>query len=215
MRKLTADDLERLDAFLAGLDSDEAMLLSALDGFLSGVVVCPDLILPSEWLPVIWGGGGPVFENERAANEILGLIMARYNEIARGLGRKGKHQPILEVDIDETTMWELWAGGFAAAMALRPDCWDVYDASQDENVQSSFRCVAALVSRALDGEPMAKEIDDDVRRNAHTLIADCLESLNAARLAMNTSQAPAVLHVGPNDPCPCGSSKKFKKCCLN
>ena len=58
MRKLTAPDLERLDRFLCGLESDDAMLLSALDGFLSGVVVCPDLILPSEWLPHVWGSEG-------------------------------------------------------------------------------------------------------------------------------------------------------------
>lgn len=215
MRKLKAGDLERLDTFLASLDSDEAMLLSALDGFLSGVVVCTDLILPSEWLPVIWGGAGPVFEQERDANEIIGLIMARYNEIARGLGRKGKHRPILEIDFDDSAIWELWADGFAAAMALRPDSWDVFDASDDENVQSSFRCIASLVSRALDGERMSKEIDEEVRRNADTLIADCLETMNAARLAMHVSSAPGELHVGRNDPCPCGSGKKFKKCCLN
>lgn len=165
---------------------------------------------------MIWGGDGPAFETEGDVNEILGLIMARYNEIARGLSRKGKHQPILEIDIDETTMWELWAQGFAAAMALRPDSWDAYDASNDENVRSSFRCIAALVSRVLDGERMAKEIDDDVRRNAHMLIADCLESMNAARLAMHAgAPVPATLHIGRNDPCPCGSGKKFKKCCLN
>ncbi|MBX9741283.1 MAG: UPF0149 family protein [Beijerinckiaceae bacterium] len=217
MRKLKAGDLERLDSFLCSLDSDEAMLLSALDGFLSGVVVCPNLILPSEWLPVIWGGAGPVFEDEHGANEILGLIMARYNEIACGLGRKRKHQPILEIDFDESAIWELWAEGFAAAMALRPDSWNAYDASDDENVQSSFRCIAALVSRALDGERMAKEIDDDVRCNAHTLIADCLETMNAARMKMHASlkATPAAAHVGRNDPCPCGSGKKFKKCCLN
>ncbi|MEK7266496.1 MAG: SEC-C metal-binding domain-containing protein, partial [Pseudomonadota bacterium] len=83
------------------------------------------------------------------------------------------------------------------------------------NVQSSLSCIASLVSRALDGESMSKDIDEDVRRNADTLIADCLEAMNAARLAMHLSPASAALHVGRNDPCPCGSGKKFKKCCLN
>jgi len=35
--------------------------------------------------------------------------------------------------------------------------------------------------------------------------------------AVEPPQGPAVnpyKHVGRNDPCPCGSGKKFKKCCL-
>ena len=38
---------------------DDRMGLSDLDGFLTGIVVGPELILPSEWLPVIWGGQEP------------------------------------------------------------------------------------------------------------------------------------------------------------
>ncbi|MFO0909362.1 MAG: SEC-C metal-binding domain-containing protein [Isosphaeraceae bacterium] len=29
------------------------------------------------------------------------------------------------------------------------------------------------------------------------------------------NKAPGVSPVGRNDPCPCGSGKKFKKCCMN
>lgn len=47
-------DLDALDAFLM---SDRApadsMGLSDLDGFLTGAVAGPELILPSEWMPVI------------------------------------------------------------------------------------------------------------------------------------------------------------------
>lgn len=34
--------------------ADDCMLLSELDGFLAGIVVCPDLIMPSEWMPLPW-----------------------------------------------------------------------------------------------------------------------------------------------------------------
>jgi uncharacterized protein len=61
---------------------DDGMGLSDLDGFLTGIVVGPELILPSEWLPVIWGGEEPEFETEDEMRTVLGTIMGRYNEIA-------------------------------------------------------------------------------------------------------------------------------------
>jgi uncharacterized protein len=45
--------LKLLEKLLADLESDEAMLLTQLDGFLAGIIICPDLILPGEWLPMI------------------------------------------------------------------------------------------------------------------------------------------------------------------
>ncbi|WP_246790134.1 UPF0149 family protein [Bradyrhizobium sp. CCBAU 51765] len=30
------------------------MLLDELDGFIAGLLTCPELIMPSDWLPVLW-----------------------------------------------------------------------------------------------------------------------------------------------------------------
>jgi yecA family protein len=53
-------DLATLDAFLA---SDRAppnrMQHSELDGFIAGIVVGPDMIPPSGWLPLVWRNGEP------------------------------------------------------------------------------------------------------------------------------------------------------------
>jgi hypothetical protein len=38
--------------------------------------------------------------------------------------------------------------------------------------------------------------------------------LDAARVQQNTRVSPRSAKVGRNDPCPCGSGKKYKKCCL-
>ena len=83
--------LKQLEKLLASLD-DEAMLLSELDGFLAGILVCPDLIMPSEWLPMVWGRGNkdaaPVFENTNQAEQLVGLIMERYNAVAADSARE-------------------------------------------------------------------------------------------------------------------------------
>jgi len=47
--------LELDDFLLSEAAGEDAMLLAELDGFLAGVIVCPDMIMPSEWLPAVWG----------------------------------------------------------------------------------------------------------------------------------------------------------------
>ena len=44
--------------------SEDTMLLEELDGFIAGLLVCPDLIKPGEWLPIVWNRDG---EDSQAA----------------------------------------------------------------------------------------------------------------------------------------------------
>ena len=75
-------DLDALDDYLMSDNSPgDCMGLSDLDGFLTGIVVGPELILPSEWLPMIWGGERPEFTTEAEMRTVIGTIMGRYNEI--------------------------------------------------------------------------------------------------------------------------------------
>ena len=75
-------DLDVLDAFLmSGRAPENSMGLSDLDGFLTAIVVGPELIMPSEWLPVVWGDEEPTFDSTEEADRIHSVIMARYNEI--------------------------------------------------------------------------------------------------------------------------------------
>ena len=72
-------DLEALDQFLMSERSPpQSMMLSDLDGFLTGIAVGPELVLPSQWLPLVFGGDAPEFADEAEAKAILGAIMGRY-----------------------------------------------------------------------------------------------------------------------------------------
>ena len=89
-------DLEELARYLdSDTSPDDCMGLSDLDGFLTGIIIGPELIMPSEWLPVTWGDEEPQFESTAQAETIIGLIMGRYNEIATGINSDPqKFEPI-------------------------------------------------------------------------------------------------------------------------
>src|SRR5713226_10236256 len=73
---------EALEAYLSSDRSPpDSMMLSDLDGFLTAIAIGPELVLPSEWMPVIWGGEEPVFADDAEMQAVLGAIMSRYNEI--------------------------------------------------------------------------------------------------------------------------------------
>jgi uncharacterized protein len=103
---------------------NDSMGLSDLDGFLTGIVVGPELILPSEWLPVIWGGEEPVFQTEDEMRTVLGTIMGRYNEIVACLNTDPDDlDPIFLEGPEGEVIASDWADGFIDAVALRPMAW--------------------------------------------------------------------------------------------
>ncbi|WP_230483834.1 UPF0149 family protein [Sphingomonas sp. Leaf21] len=90
----------RLDGALADLPVEEPMLLTELDGFLIGLIVCPEPIPADEWMTVIWGvevDGVPPFDDPLDVQWFVKAVAARRDAIARDLSR-GKLQPILDVD---------------------------------------------------------------------------------------------------------------------
>jgi uncharacterized protein len=118
-------ELDALDDYLmSDLAPGESMGLSDLDGFLTAIVVGPELIPPSEWLPVIWGGEEPEFQTETEMRTVLATIMGRYNEIAACFASaRDDFEPIFwEQPRGEITASD-WAAGFLDAVALRPRAW--------------------------------------------------------------------------------------------
>jgi uncharacterized protein len=119
--------LKQLERELLSL-SDDAMLLEELDGFVAGLLVCPELIKPSEWLPVVWGseeGDDPAFDSLDHLNRVLGLVMEHYNDVARTLiERPDRYGPLLATDKrNNDILWETWVAGFEKAAKLRPAAW--------------------------------------------------------------------------------------------
>jgi hypothetical protein len=110
---VSESDLDYLDKWLSSDGSPpNSMMLSDLDGFLTAVAIGPDLIMPSEWLPVVWGGGAPEFKSQRQAQRIMETMLGRYNEILHTLDTDpDAPEPIFPVRDDGTVIVGigLWA----------------------------------------------------------------------------------------------------------
>lgn len=213
--------LRRLDDALADLPLDEPMLLTELDGFLTGVLVCPELIMPAEWLQNVWGSdesGGAPFDDPADVQWFADAVLARYNEIARDLGR-GKPQPIFDVDErNGDVLWELWIDGFAQAMDLRPKAWATLGASDDVDVATAISSIATLIAVARNESDLDSMQINALEDQGPSHIVDSIMRLHAARLRnagapTRSPTAARAAKVGRNDLCPCGSGTKFKRCC--
>jgi uncharacterized protein len=215
--------LKQLEKQLASLDGDEAMLLTELDGFIAGILVCPDLIMPGEWLPMVWGGtnkdAAPVFENTKQLEQLAGLIIERYNAVAADLQRgPGHYAPLFDVDTrHDDILWELWIDGFDTALQLRPGAWAGVGGG-DEDVRVALAGLVTLVQIGRGESTLPKEQVDDLTAKAHDLIPHHIETLNAWRISQQVTgqvraEAPTFGKVGRNEQCPCGSGKKYKRCC--
>lgn len=223
--KTAKSKLDQLDDFLLNLpdEHDEAMLIEELDGFLAGVIVCPDMILPSRWMPHIWSETGsedhaPVFENMKQVQTVTGLIMDHYNVIATSLlPGPAAYEPVFAVDTrNDDVIWELWIEGFAHALTLSPESWFAIIASGDSDAIKAVNGLRSLIAIARRESKLPKTEQDRLTIEAPDLIPEWVEILSYWRLAHNpiaASSATATFkNTGRNDPCPCGSGKKYKKC---
>ena len=119
-------DLRHLDAFLlSDRVANDALGLSNLDGFLTGIAVGPELILPCEWLPIIWGSEEPDFECINEALNIFGTIVSRYIEIIAHLDTDPDHfDPVFWEGPEGEITAEDGAAGFLSAVRLRTTAWE-------------------------------------------------------------------------------------------
>jgi uncharacterized protein len=210
-------DLEALDQFLlSDVPPDNSMGLSGLDGFLTGILVGPEQIMPSEWLPRIWGDEEPVFDSAEQAQEVLGLIMGRYNEIVQNLdGDPDDLNPVYLETKDGTAIAADWAEGFLKAIELREDAW--MPLIRDKDASLLVMPILALC-RDEEGEDLlsiGSETTMELFAQAPEVIPICAFGIRNFWRERNNPSRP-IQHpskVGRNDSCPCGSGRKYKRCC--
>lgn len=198
------------------------MSLEMLDGFLSALAVGPEMVPPGDYEAEVWGHGAPTLPPDADGRDAQLLLMRLAGSVARRVRIRPEdlqsvHMPVLahpehEPD-DEDTEFELgkeWAIGFIEGVALREPAWEDWRGAL-EWIDEDLAELAVLAGYEIDPpEPLTW-----AERNAMVAeIPDMLYALFEQRLAQQRPQpARAESQPGRNDPCPCGSGLKYKKCC--
>lgn len=225
-KPLSDEEIDRLDDFLLNRFDDETdtdgkdegvLDISTLDGFLTALVSGPVAILPSQWLPSVWGDFAPVWDSADDFGAILSLIMRHMNGIAATLMQQpDAFEPMFlerKVKRRTYTIVDEWCEGYMRGVGLAPEQWN----AGGEPMQAWLAPIRAFTQAA---NWPAHELPEDETEKMQQAIAPSARAIHAHWFARRGSMiaresARAAPQVGRNDPCPCGSGKKYKKCCLH
>jgi uncharacterized protein len=189
-------DLDALsDYLLSDRSPPDCMDVSQLDGFLAGVLVGPDMINPSEFLPVVWGGMSPDFADAAEAEAIMGSILGRYNEIADAVATVPSfYAPVFWQDQAGNSITEDWAVGFMQAVALRSEAWEAVLFDDESAMLLISIGILAGMSHpelGLDDAKLPEAFLDELMERAPDLLPDCVLGLRAFWLGrVEPGQAP-------------------------
>ena len=232
-RALTDAELDRLDAALAAIDPDDSMALEELDGYCAALACCPDAVPRDEWLPAVLGRTPRARAAQRADGPDAGavaLIERHRAAVAAMLDAGEGFSPVLSHDEHGRPWGHAWAVGFARGMGLHPDAWEPLD--EDAEYADALDPLMRLVAEAQrddvapaddagpadDSDAAVEPIADDEREEViHQMLDGVHDVHEFFRVARQRAYSPpparrAEAKVGRNDPCPCGSGRKYKYC---
>ncbi len=227
-------EFAELDELLAQVPEPlEPLDVVMLDGFIAAVVVQPELIGAERWLPYVFDAGGHRWgEAEPSAEQLRAreLILRRHAAINRSLAEYRRFEPLIlepdepadaatgaEAGLDATLRAILpWVAGFEFAASIFPGLAGVDDDAVATTLARLYRFlpaeseneqeVVAIVAREIPISSLDAAIDEVI-----ACVADLYDMTEPLRFQVETVRRAAP-KVGRNDPCPCGSGRKFKHC---
>ena len=235
---LSDAEFAELDELLAVIPEPlEPLDAVMLDGFIAGVLVQPELIEAERWLPHVfdagghrWGEAEPGPEQRRARE----LIARRFAAMNRSLAEFGGFDPLIlepdeggegeapEAPADETPLDPItrailpWVAGFEFAASIFPALYALDDDAVATTLTRLYRFLPAegaeeeaTAALLVKERPLATL--DAAIAEVIVCVAELYDLTAPARYQVETVRR-ATPKVGRNDPCPCGSGRKFKVC---
>jgi len=216
---------DRINNVLLEYANDEDTVIldaSELDGYFFAIGCAPQLIPPSRWMPMIWGGEhyAPEWPDMETAQSFIADVMQHYNDVMQQLNHN-QCNPLFnvhKVDNKDFYVVDEWCYGFQRGIGL------IGTAATDK-LAANLELITPIMlfsSRELDEK--RDQLNEKEIEQAQSVIPVCVIEIRKL-LGTNTAthNSPGKIFVEPfvhttpkpgrNDLCPCGSGKKYKKCC--
>ncbi|MDF0665728.1 MAG: UPF0149 family protein [Nitrospira sp.] len=205
-----------------------------LAGFLFGLANGPELIPPSEWIPLVFNDQDAGYETQYEAEQVLQAMMALYNDCIRertvggvSLPAGCEIRPWAMDNLSADAPLSQWAQGFSIGYDYLEEVWNEYTSDElDEELGAllmtltffSSPKLAEVYHQETNGNGTLEQLAQlvmEIFPDAMREYAHLGRSIYQARLEVGDLHREPSAHtkIGRNDPCPCGSGRKFKKCC--
>jgi uncharacterized protein len=202
-----------------GLSRPEREEMAWTEGLLTAAAIGPERTRPEEWAKAVFGPETK-YEDAEQAQASAAMLALLYNKILVDLRRmREDYAPFFLDHAEDGEKIELatqWADGFVSGMRLRGKAWDKLVGSGQGTLS-----LAAIVT-FLPGM-LGSEVEPEERAAAQSealmWIGPAVFEISEYWTAHARRAEPMIVDpfrkIGRNEPCPCGSGKKHKKCCLD
>lgn len=220
----TDAELDELDAFLMSeATPEECMDIAMMDGFFAALAIGPNTLMPSQWLPALWGETETdemIWESAAQMQHILGIVMRFYNERMQDL-QEGidEYDPLIytrEHEGQTIPIIDEWCMGFVRAIELDPAGWQPLVETIPDGAGALLTPIFLYGTEAGWEELEKNENLAGSHQEFAAAIGTCVIGIRdywLPRRKEASTYRRTEAKVGRNDPCPCGSGRKYKKCC--
>lgn len=236
----------KLDTLLTLVTNDDnGFTVTELEGFLYAIVITPERIPPSEWIPMIVDEEMPECAVTDTLQELVGEIILAYNFYNNLYQTNRLHFPynIEKIAMENTEYDDVmsWVYGFFTGLQMRYDFWTsgivAKEMQQDHDpITFILKALEFILYQELEGQELEDKDFYDVMKasmppemgsediknhgvavsilSLPVMVRNLQDFAFEMRSRLGVQQPITSIRIGRNDPCPCGSGKKYKKCCL-
>jgi uncharacterized protein len=212
-RAIALDDFEI--SWLANFMRSEkvparTMSFEQVDGFFHALIAGPAGAQLADCMGVLWNGDGaltarPRYDSAEQADYVEALLRRHWAAIGQRLDQSHPHQLILTEGPEVDRAFH-WACGFLLGMTQRQALWELR--LGDDAIATVVQMIFGLSVNAGGLTPL-------LRSQLITILPRRLVGIHHVWRGRDDPfpLRKVTRKIGRNEPCPCGSGKKYKRCC--